>query len=231
MLQRSGYDIVRRVEMPARPFPVLDLVVADRVAGGNKPVFLQIGANDGVHDDPLRHLVLRYGLTGLLVEPQPELYSRLMANYAGQAGLEFEQCAVGDYDGQISLFRVRPAPALPGWLQGLASFDKTHLSSSKFEYRNIEKYVEEIQVPVLTLASLIRKHGLKDVELLQVYTEGYDCKIVQAAILAGLRPAIVNYEYKHVSWIEQAGCKRVLAENGYEFIDVGKDTLAVRGRV
>jgi FkbM family methyltransferase len=228
MFLRLGYDIIRHVDMPTSPFAVLDLVVASRVADGQKPILVQIGANDGVRADPVRHLILGYGLSGLLVEPLPDLFARLQANYAGHPNLEFEQCAIGDYDGQIPLYRVRPDPSLPDWLQGLASLNRNHLTSAKFEFQEFDKYVEEVTVPVLTISSLLRKHSMSDVGLLQIDTEGFDCRIVQSTIRSGLRPAIINYEHNHVHAVELAACKRLLSESGYDFVDVGIDTLAVR---
>ena len=225
---RLGYDVIRHVDMPRSSFPVLDLLVASRVASGQKPVLVQIGANDGVRADPVRHLILRHGLSGLLVEPLPDLFAQLQANYAGQPNLTFEQCAVGEYDGQIPLYRVRPDPALPDWLQGLASLNREHLTSTKFEFDQFEKYVEEVTVPVLTITSLLRKHGMSAVGLLQIDTEGFDCRIVESAIRSGVRPDIINYEHNHVHAIQQAACKRLLSDNGYDFVDVGIDTLAVR---
>jgi FkbM family methyltransferase len=228
MFLRLGYDVIRHVDMPKSPFAVLDLLIASRVAGGEKPLVVQIGANDGVRADPVRHLILRHGLPALLVEPLPDLFSHLQANYAGQPNLKFEQCAVGEYDGEIPLYRVRPDPGLPDWLQGIASLNRNHLTSTKFEFDEFEKYVEEVTVPVMTVASLLRKHGIADVGLLQIDTEGFDCRIVESAIRSGLRPAVINYEHNHVHAIQQAACKRLLAENGYDFVDVGIDTLAVR---
>jgi FkbM family methyltransferase len=228
LLRPLGYGIIRLVDMPTSPFPVLDLVVGSHAANGHKLVLVQIGANDGVRGDPIRHLILRHGLSGLLIEPLPDLFASLQANYAGQPGLKFEQCAVGEYDGQIPLYRVRPDPSLPDWLQGLASLDRSHLTPAKFTFNEFDKYVEEVTVPVLTLASVLRKHGISDVGLLQIDTEGFDCRIVQSALRSGIRPAIINYEHIHVRSIDQASCKRLLMEQGYDFVDVGIDTLAVR---
>ena len=224
---KLGYDVIRHVVMPTSPFPVLDLVVADRVARGQKPFVVQIGANDGVRADPVRHLILRHGLHGLLVEPLPDLFALLQRNYAAQSDLQFEQCAVGEHDGQVPLYRVRPDPSLPDWLQGVASLDRNHLTSTKFEFDEFEKYVEEVSVPMLTLTSLLRKRGIAEIGLLQIDTEGFDCRIVEAALRSGLRPAIINYEHNHVHAREQAACKRLLSDSGYDFVDVGIDTLAV----
>lgn len=225
---KLGYDVIKHVVMPSSPFPVLDLVVGDRVARGEKPFLVQIGANDGVRADPVRHLIQRHGLHGLLVEPLPDLFALLQKNYATQPDLRFEQCAIGEEDGQVPLYRVRPDPSLPDWLQGVASLDRNHLTSAKFEFNEFEKYVEEVQVPMMTLPSLMRKHGITDIGLLQIDTEGFDCRIVESAIRSGVRPALINYEHNHVHAREQAACKRLLSENGYDFVDVGIDTLAVR---
>lgn len=49
----------------------------------------------------------------------------------------------------------------------------------------------------LTITSLLTEHNLDGCDLLQVDTEGHDCRIAQAAIQAGLRPAIIDYEFIH----------------------------------
>jgi hypothetical protein len=85
-----------------------------------------------------------------------------------------------------------------------------------------------VRVSMLTLHSLLRKHGIDRISLLQVDTEGSECRIVLAALREGLRPEIINYEYIHADPRQRLKCKRLLAECGYDFIDVGRDTLAVR---
>ena len=57
----------------------------------------------------------------------------------------------------------------------------------------MEKYVEEVTVPCLTLPTLLRKRGIQGVNPLQVDTEGFDCEIVRMALDAELRPQIINY--------------------------------------
>jgi FkbM family methyltransferase len=227
-IRKAGYDLVRHVEVPDRPIDVLKLAVDGRIAAGQPVRFIQVGANDGARNDPIRELVVRHKLPGLFVEPLPDLFARLQANYAGHNGLMFERCAIGESDGEATLYRVQPAPELPEWLQQLASFSKEHLSSRRFGYANLERHVVPVRVPVLTLGSLLKKHGLNGCDLLQVDTEGFDCRIVQAALRSGIQPAIINYEYIHTAPPDRAGCKRLLAECGYAFLDVGSNTIAIR---
>jgi FkbM family methyltransferase len=226
-LQRIGLDIVRHVPAPDRPFDVLGFIIREYLRGDQEFFFVQIGANDGVSNDPLREHVLRHGLTGLLVEPLPDLFALLKENYSGQSSLIFEQCAIGRFDGDATFYRVRNDPALPRWLQGLGSFDRTHLSSSRFPFARLERYVDEISVPCLTLTTLLARHGVVRPSLLQVDTEGFDTQIVRMALESGLRPPIINYEHLHADRAERAACKRLLVEAGYHFIDIGGDTLAL----
>ena len=112
-LRRFGYDVVRYTEMPQQPFDVLKLVVDSRIAAGQSVRFVQIGANDGVTGDPLRELVLKHQLSGIFVEPLPDLFARLQANYAGHPGAIFEQCAMGNRTGTPPFTGAGPVPIFP----------------------------------------------------------------------------------------------------------------------
>lgn len=68
--------------------------------------FVQIGANDGLRNDPIHHYVRKYGWKGILVEPQSKVFSSLVKNYEGHSGLIFENVAIGEEDGEIELFTI-----------------------------------------------------------------------------------------------------------------------------
>ena len=223
-----GYDIVQNVDMPINPFDVLRYVIADQLVKDSNFYFVQIGANDGVTSDPLREHILRHKIAGLLVEPLPDLFERLRSNYAGCPRLAFERCAIARQDGEAQLYRVRSDAPLPEWGQGLASFQRSHLSGKMFGIKDLEDYVEEVTVPCLTVNSLLERYHVQNLTLLQIDVEGFDCEIVRMAIESGLRPPIINYEFIHASPSDRVECKHMLAAAGYRFIDVGRDTLALR---
>jgi hypothetical protein len=160
----------------------------------------------------------------------PTLFERLKANYAGQHGLAFERCAIGRTDGEASLYRARPDAPVPQWVHASASFNRWHasLTEAGSGVPDLEKYIEEVKVPSLTLRTLLRKHDIPNLTPLVTDTEGFDCEIVNMALDAGLRPAIINYEFIHAIPQARVDCEKRLMEAGYGFIDVGIDTLAVR---
>lgn len=67
-----GYDVVRLPHQVSNPLDLVDLLVRDALNRDSQFFFVQVGANDGVNDDPLRACVLKYRLSGLLIEPLPD---------------------------------------------------------------------------------------------------------------------------------------------------------------
>src|SRR5438093_1498023 len=45
--------------------------------------FIEIGSNDGEHDDHLRPFILSRPWSGIMVEPVPYVFERLRRNYGG----------------------------------------------------------------------------------------------------------------------------------------------------
>lgn len=223
-LQKFGVDVVRYVPEFERPFPVLPLLVREHLARHGRLQFVQVGANDGVLDDSLRALILEHRLPGLLIEPQPHVFEQLRRNYPDQPGLVFENVAVATEDGTRTIYCVAAGAPLPADLSRLASFDKSHLVKEGVP----ERYVEPRTVPAMRLSTLLAKHGIETVDLLCVDVEGYDYHIVRSALESGLFPALINYEHCHLPPRDRLSCKQLLDKHGYSFLEVGKDTLAVR---
>src|SRR5437016_6633062 len=61
--------------------PILNLVVASYLRVRPDFTFLQIGAFDGIVDDPIHPLVEQFGLRGLVVEPQDRKSTRLNSSH------------------------------------------------------------------------------------------------------------------------------------------------------
>lgn len=230
LVNRFGYDIVRHEEKCERPLNVLDIVVRDRLRLNQPFYFVYIGAFDGVRSDLLRPLILKYNLKGLLVEPLPDFFEELCQNYASEPQLIFENCAVATENGKRSMFRFkRNAPVPHEFFHGLARFDKDYIVNRARQF-GLDDYVEEIIVSTLTFSSLLQKHNIKKVTLLQIDTEGYDYEILKMAFDANVFPEIINYEWTELTQRDRFECRCMLLENNYSFIDVGPDTLAVRDR-
>jgi FkbM family methyltransferase len=185
--------------------------------------FIQIGANDGVSNDPIRRFILKYGFRGVFLEPQPDVFLRLQRNYAGVAGLGFENAAIAREDGEVPMYRFRKTPDLPFWADGLASFSRETLLGN---FQRVQGEVETIAVPTITFATLLKKHGLEQVHLLQVDAEGYDYEIIKMIDFDLMQPVIIHFEHGLLSEEDCYHCFRYLNERGYKITNNEANTVA-----
>ena len=202
---------------------MLELVIEHYLRSDPTFNFVQIGANDGVRWDELHPIIVRHHLTGLLVEPLPDMFDQLRQNYRSEPQLSFENAAVALETGTRTLFRVKPDGDVPDYAHGWASFSKGAIAA------NFKRHLQEVTVPTVTVKDLLEKHGIARITLLQVDTEGYDYEILKMFFQEGVFPEIINFEYIHLSYNDYLDCRRSLVDNGYRFIDTLMDTLAIRG--
>ena len=233
-LRASGFEIVRRPASNGASMPLLRLLIERVISSRGEGAILQIGANDGVFDDPVHEIIVSLNLPAILVEPLPDLFEQLRRNYEHTPRTHFENVAIGAQPGGANIFRVSPGtPGLPQWLQGVASFDKAVLINqrrrSDVRGVDIERFIETIPVSVITIGQLLERHpDIGPIIALQVDTEGHDFVVVKSALDAGCRPNIICYEHKHLSYNDAVACRELLSTEGYSFCSVGQDTIAYR---
>jgi FkbM family methyltransferase len=227
LARKLGYTVQRYAEPVDNPFSVITLIVESWLKTGQNCFFIQVGANDGVRSDPIRSVVLKHQLPGILVEPVPDIYQQLLENYKCNPNVRFESSAIGLQEGVLPFYRVNPDAGLPQWCQGIGSFDRNHLTQ-KFSDQKIADAIIEIAVPTITLAKLLEKHQVEKYHLLQVDVEGHDDYVVTAALESPYLPRIINYEFVHIPLHRRLELRALLKAKGYQFVDSGKDTTAVR---
>src|SRR3954463_14205307 len=102
---RFGYRIDKVIERAVvPPIDVLDLLVTRVAAETPDFFFVQVGANDGVTDDPIRRYIQRYHWRGVLIEPLAKVFQQLCFNYREEPQLIFENAAIADADGTATFY-------------------------------------------------------------------------------------------------------------------------------
>lgn len=234
MASSLGYEIKFKprylLEHPEAEYqPETDAIIARVMLACDQPFFVHIGAYDGIANDPLSPFLGRNGLSGILVEPQPDVFEKLKANYAGVGGITFENCGIGETDGELQLFRLAEKYL---YLGGNVAKQLTSPYRKKIEEfiswdSDTSEVIEAFSVPSYTVGSLLAKHGREKIDLLLVDTEGYDYIILKAAELEKLKPALILYEHKHLSAADQNECCDMLRALGYQLYIHWEDTLAI----
>lgn len=195
----------------------LRFVVAEHLLRKQDFKFLQIGAFDGAVADDLHDIITDYGLRGVLVEPQPSAFAQLRQTYRDQPQVTLLQAAIAQHEGMRDLYCVR------GQACRCASFDRGHLRRHSIPDSQI--IVEPVACH--TVESALRAAGLESVDLIQVDAEGFDYEIIRSIDFWKLRPAIVRFEYRHLSNADADACIDLLAGYGYRFLIEERDIIAL----
>jgi FkbM family methyltransferase len=191
---------------------------------------VQIGSNDGEQLDPLRREILSRTWTGLMVEPVPYVFRRLVANYGHLSRITLANVAIADHDGTATLFHLPESddPELWEWYHALASFRRDVVAAHEHLIPDIAKRIEPLDVPCLTFDSLCRSYGLANVDLVQIDTEGFDFEIIKEIDLDVYRPLVLMFEHLHFDEPTRRACRDHLRAHGYEDLSNGMDTLCLR---
>jgi len=231
---RLGKQIVNRVARNGRPANMLQIAIDAAILRDGVGAVIQVGANDGLLDDPLRHILTERSLPVLFVEPLPDRFRELRRNTRAMANVVFENVAIGTKSGTGTLYRLRDdVDGLPDWFRGVASFDRRvllkHKSWGRVARSAVMSAIEEVEVPVITFGQLLDKHpDIGRIMALQVDTEGHDAVVVESAIAAGCAPRVIQFEHRHLRYDSQWKIRDLLTSQGYGLVSDVNDTLAFR---
>lgn len=221
----------RRFPVPAFvPAPVFDIAVQLLMCRkGSRLTFIQVGANDGKYSDPLRRYILEFPWTGVLVEPQPDVFQCLQDNYRFQRDrLVFENVAVSGTGASMRIYRAPPATA-GAWdaASSVTSFDRAVTAK---QLGVAPRVLEELYVPCLTLDTLIGRYHLDDLDILQVDVEGYEWDVLRTLDLAKTKPALIQFEHGHLTRNAVSKLTEYLTTNGYRLYFGGQENDSVAFR-
>lgn len=209
-----------------------------------KPGFtiIQIGAYVGNSDnDPLFELVSKRlkEVDGKLIciEPVTAFYEKLKLAYQDVPNAYFENVAISDKAGEFSFFRLGVDPVehgYPEFLSQLGSLKAERMEEMWDNYENIphlkEFYLKhriEDKVTCMTFADIVKKYNIRQVDLLQIDTEGFEYEILSSIDYSAVPLRFINYEsvllQKH-----KGDAYKLLKDNGYLQEDYSQDTFAYR---
>jgi FkbM family methyltransferase len=165
--------------------------------------FIDVGANVGGY---ALSIAARAGPRArvLAVEPQPDIYERLVYNIRQNpfATVKAIDCAISDEDGEITLF-------LPEHNRGETSMRVVHLESAGARLR----------VPARTLLNVVGSEGFDRLDAVKIDVEGAEDLVLEPFLRdapESLWPRLVVIGHTHGRWSESL--VNMLAQCGYRQI-------------
>jgi FkbM family methyltransferase len=197
--------------------------------------FLQIGAADGMRNDPLREFIVG-GWCGILVEPIPQAFALLTTNYSYLADrLKFVNAAITRADGAMTLYGFEK-----GFLDRLPLEKRLdYLRKVSFDRAHVEHYVlpderasiTATEVPCMTIATLLAKYwNTETIHLLAIDAEGHEPEIIRSNDFSTFQPETIFYESHTLRESVNRELEEFLAARGYESFRILGDTVAMSSR-
>lgn len=202
---------------------------------------LNIGANDGVDNDPIHPFLMMFpNWRGLCVEPVHYNFNQLSYNYQNFPGIKLVQAAIGREQKPIYYIDERSGSDM-NYVSQCCSFDREHVLKSLAALRSIrpgivsddaESYlVTDNSIPCVSLDQLLADWNVEQVDFLNIDVEGHDFEIFQQFDFDRYKPAIVCVESMSFNADESAAFKQILSDNNYHFLGVFSllSTMYARG--
>lgn len=209
--------------------------------------FVNIGANDGVLNDPIHPFVRRYGWRGIAVEPVPHVFAQLQANYRDVPGVVLEQVAISDTPlpfwyvqpgsgsaefavqqlGSLhrdrlddALRRLRFAPSTgPGYVGDAApEAARDHDTGAPLVAEDVGSYVCSVDVECVSFNALMERHDVDHIDFLNIDTEGSDFDVLRSVDLTRYCPRVLCIEVTALSPAERTELDELLDAHGFRFL-------------
>jgi len=192
---------------------------------GAKPSFVVIGAMDGVSFDEFHSHVRNYRWSGLLVEPIPEQFRRLVSNYTAigcSPDNRYENSAIAEHDGAIQMLTIHQEAVDNGKVHecfgGMSAiYPPRNGLASKDDAETVRRYGELIEVPCITLKTLLERHRVEALDILCIDAEGWDFRILRQLDFSRWRPKLIRIEYINLSDEEKSAVTELLDQHQYHY--------------
>ncbi len=206
----------------------------------NGDVFVvQVGANDGINRDPIHKFIKRDNWKGVLLEPQKFVFDNFLNKiYKKDLGITTINAALGEKDGTLPIYKIGFSNSR--WATGLTSFDKKVLEQA-FERgyvkeqaakekliipENLEKWIIEEKVTVISPESLIENYNIGRIDLLVIDAEGYDFEIIKIFNGIAIKPQVIIFEAKHLTNEDKIESIKFLKKLKYTITIFGRNIVA-----
>lgn len=228
---KRAFRRLSEAALNAIPGVVFDLVETRARAEGRRPKYVQVGAHDGMLDDPIYPHVARGTWDAVLLEPGVTAFEALCRLHADRPWVKCLRLGASSAPGETSLFTLKPEarPRYPKWTSGGASMDRDTLFSLMSLRRpdaQIDDILEE-KIILKPLDDILAETEALDADGLIVDVEGHEEAVFQGTRFGDFLPDFVLYENIHLDPETSRPIRAQLRAADYRGFDLQKDSLAL----
>lgn len=188
--------------------------------------FVELGGMDGLKFSNTSYLEEALEWTGILIEPNPHLYSKMVSNRPRSI---HKSCAIASPESPDTL-TLRVPKACPG-LAGLQDFyPKAH--TQRIMRENGGSTGEEHTVRVCTMEYVLNEHGVKEVHYMSIDVEGAEAEVIAGINFDHTFIHLIGFEANYPGpanklreKLEKLGFRRISTQGNDIFMANEKSTI------
>jgi len=198
---------------------------------GHRLFTLNIGACDGQTYDELSAYTALYNFKGLYVEPIPYYFDKLKKNFDNGENL-FENSAISTYDGEIEMLTINPSAIEEGKMHqcfmGMSAvYPPKNGLGSEGDREVVEKYGVKVNVPCITIDTLLEKHQITEFDVIKIDAEGHDYEVFKQIDFSKFRPKVVRLEWSSLNDNDKESIIKTFEDNNYIYGLEADDVVGV----
>jgi FkbM family methyltransferase len=185
--------------------------------GKKRCSFLDIGANDGKTFSNTYALGEHYDWTGVLVEPSPKAFDKLLDLYGNKPNFELFNVAIGRSNGMMTLHES-------GTLLNKddVALVSTGISSEKRRWDSANIEFTEVEVPVWNIRTLLDTCIHKEFDVLSLDIEGMELEVLPSIPLRDLKIACAIIEWNGKHMVE---FNRIMYRQGFRIVKMNAENI------
>lgn len=191
---------------------------------------LNIGANDGVDNDPIHpFLVMFPHWRGICIEPVHYNFEQLAFNYRNFPAIKLVQAAISQEQKPLYYIDERACCDM-NFVSQCCSCDREYVLKTLGDLRafrpdivsdDAESYlIADTSIPCLSLDQLLQEQGVEQVDFLNIDVEGHDYDVFMEFDFTRFKPAIICVESAGFNEEKRAVFNKVMADNDYQFLAI-----------
>ncbi|MFM9840723.1 MAG: FkbM family methyltransferase [Cyclobacteriaceae bacterium] len=221
--------ILKNVLRGKKPNRFMDVNGIFHILSRNKDLFfIQIGSNDGVTNDPIRPFILKYRWSGILVEPIPNIFQKLVENYKDSPNLKFENVGIGDKNEMLPFYALPAEINEPDWLQQIGSFSKEAFVKNASVIPGLTEKMIIQNFHVIKWSELLKRNDVKAIDLLNIDAEGFEYIILKQLKEGHILPKMILFEWGSMDDHDFSKTNDLLRSMNYKLYNSGGDVLCVQ---
>jgi FkbM family methyltransferase len=170
--------------------------------------FIEIGACDFNNNLEL----LDAGWRGIFVEPIQQYYDNLAWKVQGKNNATVVRAAITDFDGVVNMDTI--PDVLSNWMRGIShiSSEITDNTVSGLVKKNASKVMQVVEVPAMTMDTLLLNTDIGEIDFLQMDVEGHELVILNNYSWR-IKPKYIRIEHK---FVDDTILFKLLEDKGYK---------------